>query len=196
MRVFIAVNLSTVIKEELQQMQEALSKRTTGFRWVKPELLHITLKFIGEVSPDFVSSLSSPFMEFAEKHEPFKLSFKGLGCFPNVHRPRVIWIGVEKGAVELSELSEGINEIVANLQLHDRDQPGKKGKEGNKKEGKFIPHLTLGRRKKEGPVSLDKGLFEEEWYCANDLHVDGFYIMQSTLKPSGPIYTPLEKIML
>lgn len=183
MRVFIAVNLGAEIKEELKQLQRRLDERIKGFRWIKPELLHITLKFIGEVDPAFVSALYSPLRELGDKKAPFEISFEGLGCFPNSHRPRVIWIGVHKGAEELVDLSMEINKVVTKLQ-------------SSFKKEKFVPHLTLGRRQKKESLLLDDVIFKEEWSCSTTLYVDSFHIMQSTLKPSGPLYTSLEKIML
>lgn len=186
MRTFIAVNLDSRLKTELSRFQEDLKKEVVGVKWVKPELLHITLKFLGEIEEKAISQLEVPLNTLAKERASFQVHFSGLGAFPSTSRPRVIWIGTEKGAEELAGLAKEVERAVRKLQL-----PGVKE---DRKD--FVPHLTLGRARKNERPSLPERVLSRRWECSIPLWVDRFVLMRSDLKPGGPVYTPIKEFLL
>jgi 2'-5' RNA ligase len=184
MRCFLAIRLSQSLKNELGSFQEKLrNKGIKGFRWVNPELLHITLKFLGDLTPGQISLLEKPLQELAGKTASFYLSLKGLGAFPHKKRPRVLWYGIKDGAAEVIHLSMGIENITKQIKLPLQQKPKE-----------ITPHLTIGRQKNTAPFPFE--IFEQEWECKNRLYVDRFFLVKSTLYPSGPQYTPLKDFPL
>lgn len=188
MRAFLSVNLDGTLKKEFSLIQEDLKKEITGVRWVKPELLHVTLKFLGEIDEEVISTLEAPLNELAKNHTPFSVTFSGLGVFPTFSRPRVIWIGMDKGSEEFARL-------VQNLEAAMASQPFSfpETKNGGKD---FVPHLTLGRAKKNRRPLIPGNVLSRQWKCDIPLTVDRYYLMRSELQPSGPVYTPLKEFLL
>ncbi len=197
MRAFIAINLSDTLKEELVGLQQRLDEKVKGIRWLKPDQLHITMKFLGEIDTDEIAFFAPFLAELGKRMCPFHITFSGLGCFPNNRYPRVVWIGVDEGAEQLSLLSAGFEEVFS-FEPKNPLQPEKtkKGSDKFKKKDDFIPHLTLGRRVKKEKVKLAEGLLKEKWRCNNFLHVDAFCLMKSTLRSSGAEYNLLQRFPL
>lgn len=194
MRAFIAINLSDGLKEELVGLQQRLDEKVQGIRWLKPEQLHITMKFLGEIDTDEITFFTPFLAELGKKMSPFNITFSGLGCFPNTRHPRVVWIGVDEGAEQLRLLSAGIEEVFSSTQKNPLEpEKIKQGSDKFKKKGDFAPHLTLGRRNKKEEVKLAEGLLKEKWRCNNSLQVDAFCLMQSTLRSSGAEYSVLQR---
>ena len=190
MRAFLAVNLNTELQEELTQIQNKLRSEIHGVRWVAPQLLHITLKFLGELDDDLLPVLEKPLQKLGENTAPFIVSLARLGAFPSLNNPRVFWIGVEEGARQLSKLAADIEQCLKILQPFSRSNAWKNtGKP-------FQPHITLGRKKKKGKqLGTGRDVFEKTGACKNVLHVKSFYLMQSTLYPTGPVYTPVREFL-
>ncbi len=190
MRVFLAVNLHAELREELAQIQDKLRKKIQGVRWVAPPLLHITLKFLGELGDDALDVLEKPFRELGEKTATFTVSLARLGAFPSLSNPRVFWIGVEEGALQLGKLAGDIEQCLKVL------KPWRGSGNNSRKitREQFRPHITIGRKKKKGErFWAAKDVFDEMWVCKNKLWVESFYLMQSVLYPTGPVYTPVKK---
>lgn len=185
MRAFIAIKLDLEVINDLMEIQQELKPRIKGIRWVKPELLHITLKFLGEIKEENIDLLGQLLRELGNRTASFNLSFSSLGAFPRQRDPRVIWIGVDEGAGELYALARGIDQLLLTHRI--LKKPDK---------SKFKPHLTLGRRNKHGEFYLHDRVFEERWISNNTMNVKEFYLMQSTLYQSGPVYNPLIKFLL
>ena len=185
MRAFIAIRLDSKVIDELAQIQQELRSEIKGVRWVKPELLHLTLKFLGEIREEDIELLEQPLRELGSLTASFNISFSSLGAFPHRGDPRVIWLGVDKGAGELYNLAREIDKLLLVHTIFNKPE-----------KSKFKPHLTLGRRNKREGFYLNKRVFDERWVCKNIMTVRGFYLMQSTLYPSGPVYTPLKKFLL
>lgn len=181
MRAFLAIEIPENLKELLAKVQSELKSRIPDVRWEKPEKLHLTLVFLGEVSEERLPDLEEAVREVIKGVEPFRLSLSSLGFFPNVRRPRVIWIGVE-GDVETllqfeKQLEESLNKSDFNF-----DQK------------KFHPHLTLGRIK--GYDSNLENLPSIDLSETEEFEVSEVIIMKSAPHPTGSVYTPLSKISL
>lgn len=193
MRIFLAVTLDRKTKEELAEIQDELRRKIKGIRWINPELLHITLKFLGETEEALVSKMENSFKELAEKTAPFHISLAGLGAFPSTKEPRVIWIGIKEGASELFCLSKGIEGILKDLHpsFYNINKDFRKSARNQ-----FQPHLTIGRRNKNETFEADPFLFDESWEIKSRLYIESFYLIKSILRPTGPLYMPLQEFLL
>ncbi|OPX31463.1 MAG: 2'-5' RNA ligase [Candidatus Latescibacteria bacterium 4484_181] len=177
-RTFIAVEISKSVRDQISRLEQHLRKEGAKVGWVRPENLHLTLKFLGNVQSVRIEDVVGATQDAVQGIKPFALFFSGLGAFPSLKRPRVIWIGVEEGAVSLGRIQKELEE-----KLFQRGFA--------REEREFSPHLTIGRVKSQkgigGLVSkLEKTQFESE-----KMWVEQIVVMRSDLKPTGAVYTPL-----
>ncbi len=184
MRTFIAIELTPEIKSELERLVQRLAPLTRNVRWVRQEGMHLTLKFLGEISEAQAGRVNAALEPCCRGKSAIDLSVKGTGWFPPGSRsPRVMWVGLEAGP-ELAELQASIDSALA--------------REGFPPEGRdFHPHLTLGRvRSPQGlrPVldELEKSTNEE----FGRMTVTRIAFYQSRLKPGGAEYTILSQFAL
>ncbi len=190
MRAFLAINFHKELQEELAGIQNGLRSKIHGVRWVAPQLLHITLKFLGELDDDFLPFLDIPLREIGKNTKPFIVSLARLGAFPSPGNPRVFWIGIKEGASQLNKLATNIEQA---LDVH---QPFFRSNIRNNTGKPFQPHITLGRIKNKGRKwRINKELFEITRVCKNLLPVKSFFLMQSALYPTGPVYTPVREFL-
>jgi len=181
LRLFIAVDLSEEQKEQLLELQKRLMQDINGVKWVNATGLHITLKFLGEVE-NIPEEPWKPLLKAINNFKPFKVSFQGIGAFPSLRKPRVIWSGVNEGKEQLRELSRSIDNV---LKEH--------GFSPEKKE--IIPHVTLGRiRKNEKGISLTPVVGKHEEFYTPNSDVNYINLYQSILSPKGASYKSLQKI--
>jgi 2'-5' RNA ligase len=180
MRVFVAIDLPGDIREAVANLQHELRSIAHKPRWVAPESIHVTLKFLGEVPEHRIDELDGALSPISWK--PFLITVSGVGFFPSARSPRVFWAGMR--APTMADLAMEID-----LRLQ---------KLGFEKESRaFRPHITLARAKE---TRIDASLvsaasrFENHEFGA--FTVDRFFLFQSTLKPAGAIYTKLKEYML
>ncbi len=180
MRTFIAIDLAPGIKAGLETLVRKVRKSAGGVTWVKPEAMHLTLKFLGDIPEDSVGTVKALLEKLAGARRPFSMRLKGTGTFPPGGRmsARVLWAGIE----ESSELMELQSALEAECE-----------KAGFPREARaFHPHLTLGRVKSSD--GLEPVLRELERYREADLGemtVAAVTFFQSVLGPSGPVYKVL-----
>lgn len=187
LRLFIAVELSQEVHAQLGRLIEELKKhgcKTT--RWVNPDNLHLTLKFLGDTPPATLSVLKQTIQAACKSIPTFQANARGTGVFPSLRQPRVLWAGLESGAA-LGNLVSALDSELANL--------------GYKKESRpFSPHLTLARiASPENTPAFDltlKSLFAAKEKEFGSIIVRRITLFQSTLSPGGSIYTPLERFQL
>jgi len=182
-RVFIAVRLSPEIQLKLGSISAQLKKQIKGsiVRWVPVNNIHITLKFLGDVSIANLELLKKIIQSEAFHYENFKLSVGELGVFPSQNRPRVIWVGV-RAPEELAFLQKGIETETERLGYKVEERP-------------FSPHLTLGRVNRTATSEDVRGLGEilgsvNVGYLG-EMAVDQVHIYKSDLQPGGSVYTCL-----
>ena len=136
-RSFIAIPVPSEGIEVLEQVVKNLDQEIgRHVRWVRPEGIHVTLKFMGDIPAATVEQLLEALPPVAAGFSPFKLAISGLGVFPNIQRPRVLWAGLDGGLKILSKLQLAVNEAVGILGLPKEQRP-------------FSPHLTLGRVRRD-----------------------------------------------
>jgi len=183
LRAFIAVEIPPEIHKAIESKTALLRAALDGslVRWVPTENIHLTLKFLGDVSPANVEMLSQMLSVEVSQHSTFVLKFGGLGAFPNPRRPRVIWIGIQAPA-ELEALQHGIEATTATLGYPTEERP-------------FSPHLTIGRVKQTaGSAGIQKirsALEETKVGALGTTQVSAVHLLKSDLKPSGAVYTRL-----
>jgi RNA 2',3'-cyclic 3'-phosphodiesterase len=176
-RLFVALDVPAWVREALADLSARLKKSCSGARWVRLESVHITLKFIGEVSLETVEKIREALGSLPQ-FPPILLRFAGLGFFPNARRPSVFWAGVEAGP-QLAKLAGAIEAKLEPL-----------GVPAEKRD--FHPHLTLARfESPQGTQALAAAVegLEAPEFGSETFHE--FHLYQSVLKRSGAEYTRL-----
>ena len=115
MRAFIAIELSPEIKDSLEQIQSHLKYSGADVKWIETGNIHLTLKFLGDITEENCGKIKSILGEISRATKPFEMSIKDIGAFPNIDYPRVIWVGLDKGAIESKALAEKICEEALNI---------------------------------------------------------------------------------
>ncbi len=183
-RTFIAIQLPTKTRQALQSLQSHLKPTFNrhAVRWTPLENIHLTLHFLGNIPPSQVEPISQAMAEAAQSTAPFTLSLSELGCFPNTHRPQVIWVGVGHQAA-LTELHQT---LAARLQAAIDFQVSGRS---------YKPHLTLGRVKREQTPTvlrqLGQQVAQQRIGQVATLPVNIIHLIKSELQPTGSVYTPL-----
>jgi 2'-5' RNA ligase len=182
-RAFIAVDLSPAILEQIEQVAIDLQKKMKAvpIRWVPTENIHLTLKFLGNVSTANLEILMDILGKVVNSHHECDISVGGIGVFPKPHNPRVIWVGMEVPQ-ELTNLQHNIEVETARLGYSREHRP-------------FSPHLTFGRvSRNASPQEVHKIAEILEDYKVGFLgatRIRTVYLYRSDLKPTGAEYTPI-----
>ena len=165
-------------------MRARLAEAESTLRWVPPENLHFTLKFLGGITPPQLAGVVAAAREVAARTQRFSITLAGLGAFPSARRPRVVWVGVSSGADHLVALAEHLDVVLRPAHASREDRP-------------FRPHLTIARVRDAAPardLSDEIGVLRElEWGSQT---VGAILVMESHLRPSGAIYQPVEEVWL
>jgi 2'-5' RNA ligase len=174
-RAFIAIPLPTEVKVSLSKTISDLSAGIPdrAVRWVKPELMHLTIRFLGDTEEIKLENLSRALDKATAKQEPFRLKLDALGSFPNFKRPRVLWVGLKGELAKANVLKENVDGALEEFGWPQEDRP-------------FHPHLTTGRVKDSSKIS---GVRWQAAIEALSVPVQFIYLVQSDLTPQGPIYT-------
>lgn len=184
MRTFIAIELSEEIKNTLAQIQSHLKYAGADVKWVTPGNIHLTLKFLGEVSEEKLQQVKSALEIIGKETVPFEISLKDIGAFPKIEYPRVIWVGLDKGAKESTELAGKIDEALSILGFDRDTRP-------------FAAHLTIGRvRSAKNKLALKEKITNYHLLITDYQTIDSVILFQSTLTPTGSIYTKLHEAKL
>ena len=185
-RVFLAVELSSGIREHLSSLQQELKKTLPPINWVRPESIHLTLKFLGYVEPSRISQLLLALEPIGTKQHGFSIEVQGMGVFPQVKHPKILWVGVIGKTHALQELVLEIESALEPLGFPPEEKP-------------YHPHLTLARIKRDnaivGSALLKHGVLEREPHLGT-LTVDRLTLFQSDLDSTGATYTPLGTVLL
>lgn len=176
MRLFIAIEIPDDLKMALGRLRVDIP----GAHWVSPEQIHLTLAFLGEVEETTVAPLTG---KLASIRAPgFKLSFSGTGCFPNRHRPRVLWIGLEQEPL-LQLLASKVCSAVLACGIPQEERP-------------FSPHFTLARLKLPPSGDFDAFLDQQQKQKLPPFTVREFTLFHSRLTPQGAVHIPVRNFPL
>jgi 2'-5' RNA ligase len=179
-RSFLAIELTEGLRRSLAALQRRIDSPEIDVRWVRPENIHLTLRFLGEVSEEELERISRTARNAAEKAVPFRVVLGGLGAFPTARSPRVVWVGVE----DPEPLVSFENELTRELARIDWPPPDKA----------FRPHLTLARVKSSrGKGRLTRLLEGNRSATVGEIQVEHLALIKSELRPTGPIYTALDR---
>jgi len=183
-RAFIAIDLPESIKSFLSEAQEALKLYGFRVKWVRPQNIHLTLKFLGDTATADTDKIAEA-MTLAAKNCPIvSLSVKGVGVFPNVRRPRVIWAGLNGQIETLANLQQTLDAHLADLGFA-RDTRA------------FKSHLTLGRVKgKIAPAKMLAAIDKLKEFESESFETHQVILFKSELRPSGAVYTRVQAIAL
>ena len=187
MRVFIAVDINQQIKEAISRLQEQLQRKSGVGKgqaiWVKPDAMHLTVKFLGEIDDKQLDSVRKTVEEIVKKYKSFELSVESVGFFGG-KAAKVLWVGSVKGSDNLSALAKDIEESLSQAGFA-------------KEEREFAAHLTICRIKDFSAgkrlAELAGGLTD---FNAGIVLIDAVKIYQSQLTPAGPIYTEMANYKL
>lgn len=181
-RTFIAVPLEEGVRAKIVGLQEELAQAGTDVKWVEPENLHVTLLFLGEVDLRDSVDICRAIHRVTERLPPFAMTVSSVGCFPNLRRPRTLWVGVAEGNPELVRLHDLIENELLQLGGYRREERG------------YTPHITLGRIKTDDVTAeLRTGLKDRADWPGGRQTVREVHVMTSELRPTGPTYTVLSR---
>lgn len=184
-RSFIAIDPSEAALEAIGMFIKQVEKKTKGVRWVEAAGIHITLRFPGEIEEATLVQIKERLMEVATQSPSFELVTSGIGFFPHISRPRVVWVGLEGEVERLKQLHSAVAGSVAGLPVHPEEKR------------EFQPHLTLGRirdsRSFSGLVAIEE---EGRRLRSEKFRVEELILYKSDLTPKGARYTKLSSFHL
>jgi 2'-5' RNA ligase len=183
MRTFIAIEIPSEIKAALASLQNEMRRAGADVSWTRPENIHLTLKFLGEVDERRIGEIEKVCADMAAEFQPFTLSLNETGVFPNARQPRVLWAGLAGEIEKAVEMQRRLDEGLALI-----------GFEREEKE--FHPHLTIGRVKSNKKTREMLSLAGAHQVPALSFVVAELVLMKSELHPAGARYTPLAKASL
>ncbi len=184
-RTFLAIEIPKEILDQFERVQYRLGRSMTGvIRWAKPGSIHLTLKFFGNITERDIRNITDALQAQAPALAPVPVAIGTLGVFPNLSRPRVLWVGMTEGVQELSALQAQVETALEAQGFTREERP-------------FRPHLTIGRMKAERRIDgLDKAIEDHKGFAAGTFTAAEMILFRSDLKPTGPVYTPLAKFKL
>ncbi len=183
-RAFVAIELDETIKAALRTAQNELKRSPVSHigKWVSPQSIHLTLKFLGDIPESQVLPIGQALQRACAGFQPLAISLTEMGCFPNAQRPRVIWVGVGGNLDALSQLQRAVESEINPLGF----EPERRG---------FTPHLTLARIRDRARSSerqeLGQLLTKVRVDPSVGMTVQELRLMRSELRPTGAVYTCL-----
>jgi RNA 2',3'-cyclic 3'-phosphodiesterase len=183
MRLFIAAKISDAARVELAEFVDQFLQFPGKVKWVEPQNLHLTLKFLGETDSMRLDAVKSAVARAASRFGAFDISISGCGAFPNLRSPKVFWVGIVDDKKRLRTLAENIDSNLAELGFERESRP-------------FSAHLTLGRVKEPERLEALKAAFGSAKFPPQPQAISAVYLIQSHLKPAGPVYTDLAEFAL
>ena len=175
-RAFCAVPIHKELRELIGKLQKDLAPELPGVRWSRPDNLHLTLRFFGEIEVESLEKAAKVMLSVSALGSPFQLVLNHLGAFPSTARPRVLWLGFE-ASTAMQQLVERLGKALASAGIPRDLRP-------------FVPHLTLGRARRRLPdvtPLLRRYSQNIQWF----MPVEQVVFYQSQLLPQGAVHTPL-----
>lgn len=186
LRTFIAIELDDELRMNLGRLQDRLRIKVAprSIRWVRPEGIHLTLKFLGDTPQAQVGSVQAALARAAAGIPPFTITMGGLGCFPNTRKPRVVWVGIQEMTGALNQLREAVEAEVSPLGFPTEARA-------------FHPHLTLGRVQRYASrmevSEIGEAVAASATGTVDEMEVSAVCYIKSDLRPTGAVYTLLSE---
>ena len=177
------------MRERIAEIQRSAGATLAGepIRWVRPETIHLTLRFLGETSATKLEWMLRRGEASARGWAPFDLHLGGVGCFPEPRRPRVVWVGAADDSRSLPSIARELEQIARQAGFAPEERP-------------FSPHLTVGRVKDrlsaEGARRFSSFLLDSAKADFGSIRVSSVDLMRSELRPAGPVYSLIAALAL
>jgi RNA 2',3'-cyclic 3'-phosphodiesterase len=186
-RLFIALEFPPDLIQALDKVLLSFKQqRLQAVRWVSSKNIHLTLRFLGDTYPDGLELVRKMLAEECTRVSSFEVAIEGCGAFPNLRRPRVIWVGIQ-APVEMLQLQGAIEKGCQAAGFNGEDRP-------------FNPHLTLGRvsenASREDLAGITRAIQDSRVEIAGRYVLQAVTVVRSDLTPGGPIYTPMGRYLL
>jgi 2'-5' RNA ligase len=176
LRAFIAIETPEGVRSRVTRLIERLRAADAAVKWVEPKNLHWTLKFLGDVEMAETPEICRRMAEVAARFEPIEVAVGGLGAFPDLKRPRTVWVGASEGQEALAALNEALEESLAEMGF-------------NRERRRFSAHLTIGRVRSSKNVDQLTELIEKSAdFTAGGTVADEIVLVSSQLERGGPLY--------
>jgi 2'-5' RNA ligase len=183
-RAFIAIIPPSALQQTIAEIRQVFPHLSLPWRWIPPDHIHLTLRFLGNVPDESVISLLQAIEQASQGQTAFPLRARMLGCFPHPARPRVLWVGLDDPSQALERLNERLRTALLPLGFPPENRP-------------FHPHLTLARVQNKSP--LDQPLAVLQTYQNRDFGeflVTHIHLVKSQLQRGGSLYTILRSVTL
>ncbi len=180
MRTFLAVDLEEDVMDRINLLIQRYKSIDRNIKWVRPENIHITLFFFGEVDEYVLNRLEVLIKKSLESIYTFRVNVKGISAFPSLKKPRVIWIGVENKSHELITIFNAIQKVIKEENL-----------DVNRETRDYTPHITLGRVKGYPNPKLIGEMKRDGEEIFGSFQVKDIVLYKSTLTRGGPLYEKL-----
>lgn len=174
-RAFLAIPLPVEVVQKARQVQNELAEALPGIRWVRPESMHLTLRFFGDVDEETLDRIAEVMLSVGRLCSPFAVEVSGVGAFPSVSRPRVLWLGLRE-AEPLRALHALLEDKLAGIGIPAEGRP-------------FKPHLTLGRARHRLPPAQAVLEPYRDLDCGT-VPADRLVLFESRLQASGALHLP------
>ncbi len=183
-RAFVALEVPEQVTRQLAGLQNRLGQDLAGVKWVPADNIHLTIKFLGDISPPMVEAVSGILTAVASR-PVMNLQARGLGVFPGLKKPRVLWAGLDGDIDGVAQLARELDDYLRQLEF-------------SKESKKFRPHLTLGRFRSKAlaPARLADLLRRVSDFGPLPFQAQRLVLFRSVLRPTGPVYTPLARVEL
>ena len=176
-RAFIAIALPATVQQSLGTLAKELQATRAAVSWVKPQNIHLTLKFLGDVTPEQISAIEAALTQAVAGTAPLRLQPAGCGAFPTLKQMRVVWVGLQGDLAPLKSLQQAVETALIPLGFEPEKRP-------------FRAHLTLGRVKgRQGARALQDALLARQSFTAEAFDVAEVVLYRSELRPEGAKYT-------
>jgi 2'-5' RNA ligase len=179
-RSFLAFDLPTEIRDVLARVYGEVSRSSLDVRWVRPEGIHLTVVFMGDIQESDVLPMGEQIGQVCSAYGSFTLSLKSMGCFPNSRNPRVLWVGLEGDLERMSRFRDEIQKSLVPFGIQEEKRD-------------FRPHLTLGRFRKPGKrvADTEKLLVRYGGLTSPACSLREFVLFKSDLRAGGAVYTKM-----
>lgn len=183
-RSFIAIELPQSVKALLKAIQAGMKSEALKAKWVQPGNIHLTLKFLGNIDPADTEMIATAMRNAVRDQVPFRLVAKGVGVFPGLRRPRVLWVGLNDQSGSLRALQVALDANLADIGFPKEKRP-------------FKGHLTIGRIKRApGPKIVGEMLQKYADFVSDEFKVHQISLFKSDLHPTGAVYSKLQEVVI
>jgi RNA 2',3'-cyclic 3'-phosphodiesterase len=179
LRAFIAIEIPGFVADAVRRSQQALQRDGIRLRWVRPENVHLTLRFLGDISAATIPAIREAMERSVFRRQPVSLRISGIGVFPGLKRPKVMWLGLQGQVHLLDDLHLNLSSLLAEQGIPLEKRP-------------FKGHLTIGRVKERlDSEDLGTALLRPVLFKTDDFVADSICLFKSDLTTGGAVYTPL-----